>query len=67
MGKNLLTGKSMINISMPVIIFSDSSVLGRMAECFVFTPNYFEKVDFSLNNENRQELLMTLSNNSNKS
>ena len=46
MGKNLLTGKSMINISMPVIIFSDSSVLGRMAECFVFTPNYFERVLF---------------------
>ena len=35
----------MINISMPVILFSDSSVLGRMAECFVFSPNYFEKVN----------------------
>lgn len=44
MGKNLLTGKSVINVSMPVIVFSDSSVLGRMSECFVFSPNYIEKV-----------------------
>eukprot|EP00828_Plagiopyla_frontata_P032168 TRINITY_DN4197_c0_g1_i1.p1 TRINITY_DN4197_c0_g1~~TRINITY_DN4197_c0_g1_i1.p1 ORF type:complete len:574 (+),score=57.56 TRINITY_DN4197_c0_g1_i1:565-2286(+) len=43
MGKNLLSGKSVINISMPVVVFSDSSVLGRLAECFVFAPNFFEK------------------------
>ena len=43
MGKNLLTGKSLINVSMPVIIFSDTSVLGRFAEAFVFAPNYLEK------------------------
>lgn len=42
-GKNVLTGKSLINISMPVVIFSDTSCLGRFAEAFVFAPNYLEK------------------------
>ena len=39
----MLTGKSLIDVSMPVIIFGDTSVLGRFAEAFVFAPNYLEK------------------------
>lgn len=42
MGGNLLAGKSLLSISMPVDVFEYRSNLERMAYSFCFAPVYFE-------------------------
>lgn len=43
MGGNLLKGKSLLSISMPVDIFDNRSNLERTAYSFSFAPTYLEK------------------------
>ena len=43
MGKNLLSGKSIMGISMPVYIFSKTSMLQQMANSMGYTPIFLEK------------------------
>jgi len=44
LGSNILQGKSLMNISMPVSIFDKCTVLQRAASNFTYTPIYLEKV-----------------------
>ena len=37
-GKNLLTGKGILNISLPVDIFTTDSNLESLAKCFAYAP-----------------------------
>ncbi len=39
----MLSGKSIVNISLPVYIFEDRSNLERYAYAFGFAPEYLEK------------------------
>ena len=41
-GGNLLTGKSVLNISMPIDIFDTRSNLERFAQAFIYAPVYLE-------------------------
>lgn len=43
MGGNILKGKSLLSISMPVDIFDKRSNLERMGASFCFAPHYLEK------------------------
>lgn len=43
MGKNILTGKSILSISLPVNIFSRSSNLEHLALGFSYAPMFLEK------------------------
>ena len=43
MGKNILTGKSLLNISLPVNIFSRSSNLEHLALGFSYAPLFLEQ------------------------
>ena len=43
MGSNLIQGKSILNISLPVDIFSTESNLERVARTFVYAPLILEK------------------------
>lgn len=43
MGKNFLTGKSILNISLPVNIFSRTSNLEHLATGFAYAPLFLEK------------------------
>eukprot|EP00828_Plagiopyla_frontata_P023741 TRINITY_DN3033_c0_g2_i1.p1 TRINITY_DN3033_c0_g2~~TRINITY_DN3033_c0_g2_i1.p1 ORF type:complete len:417 (-),score=63.80 TRINITY_DN3033_c0_g2_i1:58-1308(-) len=42
MGKNLISGKSVVNISLPVIVFDTESFLERLAAQFSYAPIYLE-------------------------
>lgn len=42
-GKNLLTGKSIISISLPVYIFEKRSNLERQAFKFLYAPKFLER------------------------
>ena len=42
-GSNLLTGKSILSISLPVDIFETRSNLERVANSMVYAPFYLEK------------------------
>ena len=53
-GTNLLAGKSVLSISLPVQIFSTESNLERLARTFVYAPLVLEKVS---NNESPLEQL----------
>ena len=43
MGKNLLTGKSILNVSLPINIFSRTSNLEHLAAGFSYAPLFLEK------------------------
>ena len=43
-GKNILSGKGILNISLPVDIFCRESNIERLAMSFGYCPRYFEKV-----------------------
>lgn len=43
MGKNFLTGKSILNISLPVDIFSRNSNLEHLATGFSYAPLFLER------------------------
>ena len=43
MGRNILEGKSVMNISLPIIIFSNESILQRAASSLVYAPIFLEK------------------------
>ena len=42
-GSNLLTGKSLLSVSLPVEIFETRSNLERFAYSFSFAPRYLEE------------------------
>lgn len=42
-GKNLLSGKSILNISLPVDIFAPESNLERLAFAMTYAPTYLER------------------------
>lgn len=42
-GKNILTGKGVLNVSLPVDIFCRESNLEKLAVCFGYCPNFLEK------------------------
>jgi len=44
MGSNLLRGKSLMNVSLPVTIFDTISLLQRSAESFTYSPYFAEKM-----------------------
>jgi len=41
-GANIVTGKSILNISLPIDIFDTRSNLERFAQAFLFAPTYLE-------------------------
>ena len=43
MGKNLLEGKSIMGMSLPISIFSGDSILQRAAKCMTYAPLYLKK------------------------
>jgi len=43
MGKNLLEGKSIMNVSLPITIFSCDSILQRAVEMFGYAPYYLKR------------------------
>ena len=43
MGRNLLEGKSIMNTSLPIIIFSNESILQRAASSLIYAPIFLEK------------------------
>jgi len=43
MGKNLLEGKSIMNMSLPVSIFSKDSILQRAAKIITYAPDFVER------------------------
>lgn len=47
MGKNLLQGKSIINVTLPVFIFEKRSNLERTAAKLLYAPTYLEKAALS--------------------
>ena len=51
MGKNLLMGKSILGVSLPVEIFDNKSVLGRIAEKFLCAPKYFNMLNKNSSDE----------------
>lgn len=40
MGKNLLSGKGILNVSLPVMVFSMESNLETLAKTFAYAPIY---------------------------
>ncbi len=49
MGSNLLAGKSLTNISLPVEVFEVRSNLERLAYSFCLAPEYLEKAAIETN------------------
>lgn len=47
MGKNLLEGKSIMNMSLPISIFSRDSILQRAAKSICYAPLYLEKASLT--------------------
>lgn len=43
MGLNLMQGKSIMNVSMPIKIFDSKSFLNKHADIYMFGPHFFEK------------------------
>jgi hypothetical protein len=43
MGKNLISGKSIINMSLPIEIFGIDSNLERIARGYIYAPPFLEK------------------------
>ena len=46
-GRNILSGKGILNISLPVDIFCKESNIERIANSFGYCPTFFEKVAHS--------------------
>lgn len=44
MGRNLLTGKSLINMSLPIEIFGTDSNIERICKGYIYAPNLVEKM-----------------------
>ena len=44
MGRNILAGKSILSISLPIEIFETRSNLERYAESFIYAPTYLDEV-----------------------
>jgi hypothetical protein len=43
MGSNLLKGQSIMNVSLPVNIFDEKTLLHRVAENFLYAPIFMEQ------------------------
>lgn len=59
-GINLLTGKSIMNISLPIKLFEPKSLLEKIAESFSFAPYYFLKAADQTDPIERVKTLITL-------
>jgi len=57
MGRNLLSGKSVMNISLPVNIFEPKSLLQRLCEMFGYAPIFLEKASESQGLERFNQVL----------
>ena len=54
-GKNLFSGKSILNISLPVILFSEESNLSLLCKSYTYAPLLLEKAAQSSNPVDRMK------------
>lgn len=59
MGRNLLEGKSIMNVSLPIIIFSKDTLLMRAAQLLGYAPIYLKDAAKATNYEEAFKNVMT--------
>ncbi len=56
-GTNLLNGKSIMNVSLPINIFDQRSILETFAYANIYHPIFFSKLDETISNLDRMKIL----------